>query len=139
MRIEPGKLYRTLGGDKVGPMKPDLGEWEASPWTTDGTGRLWMIDSGIRYRAGTYEGSNLIAEWSDGPVRTETVTRKVIVPGTYGRVRVTGTYKATNVTFEFTGGEYVTTDVDVVGLNASDFRAAAATFIELAEALEQDK
>lgn len=62
----------------------------------------------------------------DGPVRTETVTRKVIVPGTYGRV-VVDDATPTRATI------YVAYN----SLTAAEIRAAAATLTQLADALDE--
>lgn len=61
---------------------------------------------------------------SSSPVRT--VTRKEIVPGTYGRVRVMDEGAANMVTLWFEGHCF----------SSSDLRSAAATFTQLADALE---
>lgn len=60
----------------------------------------------------------------EGPVRT--VTRREIVPGVYGRVKVHANAYALNIH----------TQKDGECWSAADLRAAAAVFIELADALE---
>ena len=69
-----------------------------------------------------------------GPIRT--VTRREIVPGPYGRVEVSGTYKGERVTLDWSENGSVHTAVPIVGLNAEELREAAHLFFQLAEALE---
>jgi len=138
IKIEEGKYYRTRDGRKVGPM---------SVWGkyTDKDGAP-LYDCEDRKFSGTYwssSGSNgepsvanspeldLTAEWTDGPVRT--VTRTEIVPGTYGVLSV-GTVGASGARIPINfgssaGGERF--------YDASELRAAATTFIELADALDE--
>jgi hypothetical protein len=86
MQIEVGKYYRTADGQKVGPMERVIGQqlyWEAKS----------KLAQGCRTRWGAFGGHSmvaleLVAEWIDGPVITETITRKRIVPGAYGKVVV---------------------------------------------------
>jgi hypothetical protein len=87
MKIEAGKYYRTRDGRKVGPMVNY--EWgdrrdDVAFIENYGDGRFWST-SGI-YRKGTNDTCDIIAEWTESPVRE--VTRKEIVPGVYGQIRV---------------------------------------------------
>lgn len=73
-----------------------------------------------------------------GPVRTETIERKVIVPGIYGKVNVTGTYQFDRVTLDFVTDNFHDCP-PITGMTATELREAAATFIALAEAVESNK
>lgn len=117
MRIEGGKYYRTRDGRKVGPM--ERFGFSGNFRDTPGNGKYWS-DSGVGVNV-----SDIVAEWSRGPVRT--VTRKEIVPGVYGRVRVNDGGKAGMVGLWFDGHYF----------KPAELRAAAATFIELAAALDE--
>lgn len=92
MQIEAGKYYKTRDGRKVGPAKvAGAGKGKHKDWN-------WMLgtESGDAYyqdhgTAPYMSELDIIAEWTDtqpSPVRTETITRSVIVPGVYGRVHV---------------------------------------------------
>ncbi len=87
MKIEVGKFYRTRDGRKVGPVT-DVGgakrngHWIAtipeglpnrSSWWTNGRTHLEYVSQ-----------EDIVAEWSDGPVREVVTTRCEIVPGVYG-------------------------------------------------------
>jgi hypothetical protein len=92
---------------------------------------------GFWYRGadGSRQNSSSPGDWElvqpEGPVRT--VTRKEIVPGRYGRV-----YVARPEDDFVMVGIVITSEVPAhVSLNASELRAAADTFIELADALEE--
>lgn len=61
-----------------------------------------------------------------GPVRTETVTRKMIVPGTYGRVVVDDAAPSKAIVYIPYGWR-----------TATELRAAAATLTQLADALDE--
>jgi hypothetical protein len=112
MNIEEGKFYRTRDGRKVGPMSiksPRL------VWVNGIEGDWYKKDG--RRSSFTEQEDDLIKEWQDGPVRT--VTRKEIVPGSYGCVVVCND-----------GSVSAACDT------AAELRAAAATLIEIADALE---
>lgn len=131
MQIEAGKYYRDEAGNKRGPMKhalADKNRWwvvgEGSDmddeWATDGTA---LLDHG-----------SLIAEWSEGPVRTETVTKRRIVPGVYGRLEVTMGATPDRVRVGLTSNadnkaHWVTT------LTATELDSLAMVASQLAEAL----
>lgn len=82
MQIEEGKYYRTRDGRKVGPAKKHHGgrfEFDGEhPYCHHPDGKYLGQDSSL----------DLISEWTEGPVRTETVTTRRIVPGVYGRLEV---------------------------------------------------
>ena len=68
-----------------------------------------------------------LAPTYQGPVRTKTVTTKEVVSGRYGVIRV-GSVCEGNVSVSFEGKIYY---------SAIELRAAAATLLEIAEALDQ--
>lgn len=67
-----------------------------------------------------------------GPVHT--VTRKEIVEGEYGRIRV---LPLAGVSDKHVGVRFTSDDAPLASLNAAELRAAAAVLIELADALTQ--
>lgn len=84
----------------------------------------WFPDGRFMPRPGHQ--NDLIAEWTDaptGPVRT--VTRKEIVPGVYGGLRVSMAH----------GAVFLSMD-DEAEHDASDIRHLIATLTEIADALE---
>jgi len=127
MKLEVGKYYRTRDGEKVGPMRADpRGRARGFEWA-DEHDWAWRADGTFDIRRLECD-EDLIAEWVDepaapqpaGPVRT--ITRKEVVPGTYGDV-------------------FVDEDGDVrVGYmsDAADIRAAIATLSEIADAMEEN-
>lgn len=137
MQIEEGKSYRTASGDKWTNARPydrynDPKGWAAAGahWVlNDSEGRVYPFrDNGIFAVPNPSDKNDLIAEWTDepaGPVRTRTVTE--IVPGGYNGVQV-DTYDDTRVRI---GMQHTIMD-------AAYLRAAAAVFVQLADALESD-
>lgn len=133
MKLEAGKYYRTRDGRKVGPIT--LFESNQKKYFHVIDGRAWWMDGYCIKGETQGRGSDLIAEWTDepkevgfgepvgrefgaGPVRT--VTRKEIVPGVYGKVRV---YDDGAVFM------YATTD-------RADLTAAIETLTAIKEAME---
>lgn len=121
MELEVGKYYRTRDGRKVGPI--ELG-WFGD--TGSSSGESWWMGSGAKNKLHERD-DDIIAEWVDKPSDTDpsspvrTVTRKKIVPGNYGKVRVTG-------------GMYF--HVNSMS-TATELRAAIKTLTEIADALEE--
>lgn len=127
VKIIEGRYYKKRDGNKVGPMKPLIGE----EWNWYG-----IRDDGISdfYRHnGTWDPSpfmeshhDLISEWpsetDQGPIRT--ITRREIVPGVYGIVRISGSGKSIDV------------DMEHNGLTVEQAREAAHLFVQIAEFLE---
>lgn len=86
MKIEAGKFYRTRDGRKVGPAEPSGsgGRFEfRGPW-------CYAHEEDGRYfgRKESERVLDIVAEWSDGPVREVVTTRREIVPGVYDRLEV---------------------------------------------------
>jgi len=136
LKIEPGKFYRTRDGRKVGALVWAQGT--GNPWplkTPDG--KSYFSERGDEYVTGREAGGGvrrpleLISEWQDeeptGPVRTVTVTKKQIVPGQYGFLRV-GEDRTDSVAVSMVYGFS----------NAQELRDAAKVLKELAEALEEN-
>lgn len=123
MNLEVGKYYRTRYGRKVGPMVKHINgfTWNGGLWNRDGTPYYPDMEA--------KDSPTIIAEWIDAPSDQEpaspvrTVTRKEIVPGTYGKVRVTG-------------GMYI--HVNSMS-TATELRAAITTLTQIAEALEESE
>lgn len=134
MKIEEGKSYRTYGGQKAiieGRVSWPIGGFRGHLDGDSRRVRVWASDG--RHDLG-YKDLDLVSEWTDeptGPVRT--VTRKEIVPGYFGRVKVAGAHpNGTAVRVRLSQGA-------IAEMTAPELRAAAATFIALAEALEDGK
>jgi hypothetical protein len=133
MQIEAGKFYRTRDGRKVGPAKFLDEKFYADqgyPWSLNG---LFMYQSSGIAGDGAHEEHDLVAEWFDtptGPVRT--VTRKEIRGGTYGRLRIEPGLTGTVLLGVEDG-----IDTDQTHWTEKELRAAAATLIELADALRE--
>ena len=103
----------------------ELGEYfTGTPFQVVGVTSTGVVDpNGGNHAAG-------FLELDEGPVRT--VTRKEIVPGVYGVVSVASQFAdATPVALWKHGIE-----APMVTLNSTELRSAAATLIELADALE---
>ena len=129
MKIEAGKYYKTRDGRKVGPTIENDFPNSYYPFKT--SGGLYVMADGTANNGWNFDSkSDLVAEWSEGPVRT--VTRKEIVPGTYGRVAVGQPYGST---VPVSVGSSILAPW-AQGLTPAELRAAAATFVELADALE---
>lgn len=124
MKIEEGKFYRTRDGQKVGPVRRKDRD-SGTPWIADQCFDDWVSEwreTGSLLSSGQPHPLDLVAEWTEGPVRT--VTRKEIVPGDYGIVKVT-----TN--------PHVWVSIGVFREQTpAELRAAAATLTEIADALE---
>lgn len=93
MQIEAGKYYKTRDGRKAGPMKPNDGSLYRTEFafytdeSPDGRGAAWRADGSYDpHTASEKDDCDIVAPWEDSPVRE--VTRREIVPGTYGIVEV---------------------------------------------------
>lgn len=128
LTIEEGKFYRTRDGRLVGPMiRSNVGKW-----TDIANGFQWSYDNGMHCHKDVGCPYDLVSEVpNSGPVRT--VTRKEIVPGEYGIVRVL----AKPEDDPFVHAAHVR--IDDGYSTSSELRAAAATLIEIADALGDTK
>jgi hypothetical protein len=115
VKLEVGKYYKTRDGRKVRPMAISR-----SGVIGVASGECWWMETGTKHKMRDSD-HDIIAEWHDFPVRT--VTRKEIVPGAYGKVRVTG-------------GMYI--HVNSMS-TAAELRAAIKTLTQIAEALEESE
>ena len=82
LKLEVGKSYRGVDGNKYGPMEC-VGSTE-HPWNEAGSVscHVWRCDGTSKWNGDP----DLIAPWpaeTTGPVRTVTRTTKEIVPGVY--------------------------------------------------------
>ena len=132
MKIEAGIFYKTRGGEKVGPItlvSPPLHETWAGYGEDSAITRTYFADG--QWIKGEPTDNDLVSEWTDeptGPVITETVKR--IVPGVYGIVRVGGVrYGKALIQVSMAERELWE------GADAEQLRAAAATLLEIADAL----
>lgn len=125
MKIEAGCYYKDGLGHRIGPIVWDneIGVWRRKGYKRN-TGDYWHKD-GRRY-SHVADDLDLISEWpsSASPVRMG--AKRDIVPGVYGAVVVRESY-AVGVNIKINQATY----------DASMLRAAAATLIELADALEE--
>lgn len=82
MELKKGGTYRDEYGNRVGPLKGGMFKWvEGKGHDPDAE---WGNDGKVRMRGPEGYG-DLIAEWTEGPVRT--VTRREVVAGSYGRLK----------------------------------------------------
>lgn len=139
MQIEEGRSYKTRSGEKRGPMRPyraklyaDYYTWTDAAQDDDVRARnLWISDGA--FLRDCIDDRDLIALWDEpqtGPVRT--VTRKEIVAGTYGEIRI---HPGQDLPYVTLVGDYINCTPD----NAAKFRAAAVAFTAIAEALDEAK
>lgn len=80
MQIVEGRFYKTRDGRKVGPMR--RGENDADAYWVAPAGQLGLDYGSAWYRPGNFYATSecqndLISEWEEGPVVTETVTPQV--------------------------------------------------------------
>ena len=126
MRLEHGKTCRDEYGNRVGPLKGGMFKW------VEGKGRdpdaEWGNDGKVRMRGPEGYG-DLIAEWTDGPIRT--VTRREVVEGVYAHVAVCP-HEPGTVLVGFAHPH----DQHFRAMTAPELKAAAAVLLELAGALE---
>jgi hypothetical protein len=130
-----GAYGRTRDGQRVGPLTHDPREpWPGAFWRASGgpvqirglRHPLAWWHAGCYYSDGTESPLDLVAEWTeDGPVRT--VTRREIVPGTYGLIVVRDGPSPT--------GNRASVHVDAGWYSADELDAAARVLTELAGAL----
>lgn len=140
MRLVENKYYRTKGGRKIGPAECWDRPEGTHRWALGGADWLYRDDGGLSGYASPDD--EIVAEWTEestGPVRT--ITRKEIVPGVYGRLRVhaenyAGQHEGNGIGIGFTMRDD-TTVTTVAALNADELRAAAATLNEIADALSE--
>lgn len=136
MKIEEGKFYKTRRGKKVGPATREnqvvFGKefhWRVGTYTYTHSGEVGYSN----------DIDDIVSEWSDeGPVRTETVTKKVIVPGAYGRLTVS-MYPDWDDVVGLTLRNRLGDNQKGGSFNAAELRDMSATFIAIAEALEEGK
>lgn len=132
MQIEAGKYYRSSDGRKFGPMRIWPSDREC--WGDEASTGLWRPDGSAHF-VDAKDSPRLVAEWTDaptGPVVTETVKR--IVPGYYGVVEVTidaSLHSEVGIRISSINGP----GRPELYLDADELRAAAATLLELADAL----
>lgn len=134
LKIEAGKFYRTRDGQKVGPAKyQDDASGQKRNWLVSGCA---YRSDGTPYDTGGYNWPlDLVALWADEPASpVRTVTRREIVPGMYAGDLV-----------EIDRNAVVSEDGVSLWLPrnhrwiATDLRAAAAIFTQLADALDEQK
>ena len=126
----------AYGRTRVGPIErvfPNCGYHDDWKWRVEG-GSFWDAHGKTWDKGDAPSPSDIVAEWTeDGPVRT--VTRREIVPGTYGHVTVG---RAVNIP---DCANPDVPDLAAVGvylegdLNADELDAAARVLTKLAEAL----
>lgn len=83
MKIIVGETYRSARGEKIGPVEHWAGNTDRVRNGPKIDGRYWFMDG---TGGGYAKGNDLVAVWSEGPVRT--VSRQEIIPGTYDGVVV---------------------------------------------------
>lgn len=123
--IPEGGYGKTRDGRKVGPLFHDrfLSMNEMFYRGTEELPDGWYCD-GFVIRDGKERPDDLIAEWTDGPVRT--VTRREVVPGVYDHVSVKLVHGRSDA---------LSVCLPVATLTSDQLKAAAAVLLELAGAL----
>lgn len=121
-------------GDRVRVIEPNnrVGEFKGLPKGTiaeivAGKTDMWEIDKGGQFWIWRDDQIELIG--NESPIRT--VTRREIVPGTYGKIFINDYNESAN-----TVSLNVKDDFGCVYFNAEELREAAHLFSQLAEALE---
>ena len=139
LKLEVGKFYRTRDGRKIGPMRNDKGIVN-HPWDDEVSWHFYSDDG----RADDGPDYDLIAEWTDtttSPVRT--VTRKEVVPGVYGALRVDAANDCGKVLIGFDRSHLddgrIKHGALMQAMDAKQLRALAETAIALADALENNE
>lgn len=142
MKIEAGKIYIARNGSKVGPLTKIHDYWSADRFENENPGHYnengMSAFSGdiVHGRNSEREKFDLIAEWRDGPVVTETVT--VIKPGVYGRLRIGNEIKGHDtdrtVTVSFTARNGVGAQCENF-MTKSEILDMIKTLTEIAEAM----
>jgi hypothetical protein len=127
---QAGKTYRMRNGETVGPMRfrDDAEDYPWLGYANTGVARLYQTDG--RHHANP--AWDIIAEitpdadapTAEGPVRRRTVTE--IVGGKYGALDVGSTT-----------GDMVSVAFNMLAMNATELRAAAAVLIALADGLDE--
>lgn len=124
MILEKGKFYVDKHGKKVGPLTGSSFKYIVG--RSGGEDPEWDNNGYVVIRGEEGYG-DLVSEWTDdGPVRT--VTRREIVLGDYGRVRVNGSHNSAKEVSVIVEG----------WMKADELRSAAMIFSQLAEALDEN-
>lgn len=129
--IQEGRYYIDGHGEKRGPMKVERA------WFIDDRGWSFYADGRRMTKSDEpVHPDHLVSEWvepdAEGPVRT--VTRREIVPGTYGHVYVKGEMKNHPMGRVCLVG--ISSTTDTLGMTAHELRSAAMVLSQLAEALD---
>lgn len=129
MEIVEGRTYKSSTGEKIGPMV-----WEGRWFYVEDKLGCWLRDGSYQDHWTRQHLGDLIAEWTDGPVRT--VTRREVVAGSYGHVRVGRVVNIPDCTNpDIPPTVVVSLAMDDAEYSAGELRAAAAVLLELAGAL----
>jgi hypothetical protein len=129
MKIEAGKFYRTRDGRKIGPMKKGHGGVEHKWIVEFGDGMSWKPDGTSAHCA------DLIAEWTEGPVRE--VTRKEIVPGVYGRLCIDAPLYEDIFRVKLADRHGDPDDDEFHSWNAAELTAAIDTLTQIRNAMQE--
>jgi hypothetical protein len=116
--IIEGRYYKTRGGRKVGPMvQHEYG------WTADEGFTIYGTDGKRALGFGGDEPEDLISEWGEGPVVTETVKRIV-------------DWSGDDVTVSVHPDGKILIDVRMLTRKPERVKSAIAVLTQLADALE---
>jgi hypothetical protein len=137
LQIKEGGYYLNREGEKIGPIasNEDLNyPWRVGMDTFDSEGNyFWPTANDPRDLVSIMSRPDEPAS----PVRV--VTKQEIVPGRYGEVQVGAVTNMPDTSVP-DGGKNLRVSVDFGGfVSAAELRAAAATFLELAGALESQQ
>lgn len=148
MQIEAGKFYRTRDGRKIGPMRKIFSygcSWEGNMQI----GRvICYYENGAHMPNGHAHENDLVSEWTDGtwdselsaingPIRT--ITRKEIVPGIYGQVKVGEIVDVPDCERpDNPAALYIYVDFREACLSADELEAAAIVLTQIAGVLREN-
>lgn len=131
MIVQEGKFYKTRDGRKVGPAR--LHSHTYGYWDLGKEFDAFHEANGSYFPGGAdISPDDLIAEWTEGPVRT--VTRREVVEGRYACVDVGHVIDVSDAS------PVRKVAVALYGYRSSaELKAAAAVLLELAGALDDGK
>lgn len=143
MKIEVGKYYRTRDGRKVGLMAENDGRFGYEfRFVSEDTGLTfspaWRADGTFNpHSKQVSDPCDIVAEWHDEPT-SPIRTRREIVPGTYGDVRVGSTRVMPDCNDPtMKPAKHTSITIDAM-LTADELREAAHILNQIAEVLEDE-
>lgn len=124
--IQAGKTYKTRDGRKV----TCISAFDHTAKFSEHQNLTW-VDTGTNSKIIPNDPWDLVDDWNS-PVRE--VTRKEIVPGVYGRIKILNSDMENNAYLWFDHPE--DGDRKLYHFTANELREAAKVFVQLADALD---